>query len=117
MPSAYPYKTGGCDQPHPLEHPRLIGSEGPIDGWCIFLPPGDTLHRSPDPSAPFRRWTQGEAFDTDEDCKDYREREVSETTSDRDDADGPTDALDDRIKLFSHAECVSAQDRRITEER
>ena len=106
-----------ADRPHALEHASLTGSERPGDGWYIFLPPGDALHRSPDPSAPFRRWTQGEAFDTAEGCKDYREREVSDAASDRDRADGPTDTLDYRIKLFSYAECVSAQDRRIKEER
>jgi hypothetical protein len=59
---------------------------GPMMLWYILLLAGDALHRSPDPSAPFRRWTQGKAFGSDEDCKDYREREVSETASDRDHA-------------------------------
>jgi hypothetical protein len=104
-------------QPHPLESASLTGSDRAGDGWYIFLPPGDVLHRSPDPSAPFRRWTQGEAYDTAEDCEDYRARVISEAASDRDHADGPTDALVYKIKLFSYAECVSAQDRRINEER
>ena len=41
---------------------------------------------------------------------------IGEAASDRDHADGPTDALVYKIKLFSYAECVSAQDRRIKEE-
>jgi hypothetical protein len=103
--------------PHPIERASLTDADRTGDGWYIFLPPGDVLHRSPDPSAPFRRWTQGEAYDTAEDCEDYRARVISEAASDRDHADGPTYALVYKIKLFSYAECVSAQDRRIKEER
>jgi hypothetical protein len=103
--------------PHPIERASLTDAGGTGDGWYIFLPPGDVLHRSPDPSAPFRRWTQGEAYDTAEDCEDYRARVISRAASDRDHADGPTDALVYKIKLFTYAECVSAQDRRIKEER
>jgi hypothetical protein len=106
-----------ASQPQPLETASLTGIDTAGDGWYIFLPPGDVLHRSPDPSAPFRRWTQGEAYETAEDCEDYRARVVSEAASDRDHADVPTDALVYKIKLFSYAECVSAQDRRIKEER
>jgi hypothetical protein len=103
--------------PRPIERASLTDADRTGDGWYIFLPPGDVLHRSPDPSAPFRRWTQGEAYDTAEDCEDYRARVISEAASDRDHADGPTYALVYKIKLFSYAECVSAQDRRIKEER
>jgi hypothetical protein len=114
--SAYDLRIAG--QPHPLERASLTGADttGDGDGWYIFLPPGDVLHRSPDPSAPFRRWTQGEAYDSAEDCEYYRARVISEAASDRDHADGPTDAFVYKIKLFSYAECVSAQDRRIKEE-
>jgi hypothetical protein len=86
------------------------------DGWHIFLPPSDPQHRSPDVSAPFKHWAQGEPFGSAEDCEDYRARVIGEAASDRDHADGPTDALVYKIKLFSYAECVSAQDRRIKEE-
>jgi hypothetical protein len=86
------------------------------DGWHIFLPPSDPQHRSPDVSAPFKHWAQGEPFGSAEDCEHYRARVIGEAASDRDHADGPTDALVYKIKLFSYAECVSAQDRRIKEE-
>lgn len=67
-------------------------------------------------SAPFKHWAQGEPFGSAEDCEHYRARVISEAASDRDHADGPTDAFVYKIKLFSYAECVSAQDRRIKEE-
>lgn len=93
------------------------GSDRPDEGYYIFLPPGYALHRSPDPSAPFQRWTQGEAFDTAENCEDYREHEISDAAYDRDHADGPADELDYKVKLFTYAQCVSAQDRRIKEKK
>ena len=87
------------------------------EGWYIYLPPGDALHRSPDPSAPFQRWAQGKAFDSAEACEYYREDVIDETAHDRDRADGPTDALDYKLKLFTHADCVSATDRRVRDGR
>jgi hypothetical protein len=100
---------------HAQNRAELARSDGPGDGWYIFLPPGDARHQNPIQGAPFRRWVQDEAFDTVDDCQDYRERQVSEAVADRDQTEGPTDALDYKIKLFTEAECISAQDPRLNQ--
>jgi len=102
-------------QSHAQNRAELAESDGPGDGWYIFLPPGDARHQNPIQGAPFRRWVQDEAFDTVDDCQDYRERQVSEAVADRDQTEAPTDALDYKIKLFTEAECISAQDPRLNQ--
>jgi hypothetical protein len=94
---------------------KIIAAHRDSNGWYIVLPPADPQHKNPDLSAPFKRWARGESFGSAGGCEDNRARVISGTASDRDRSDGPTDALDYKIKLFTYAECVSTQDRRMAD--
>jgi hypothetical protein len=78
--------------------------------WYIFVPPGDAQHKSSNPSAPFARWTRGEAFGSVRECEHYLKRVVDNTIYERDHIGGLSAPYDYKIELFSNAECVSAQD-------
>jgi hypothetical protein len=86
-------------------------------GWYIFVPPGDAQHKSPNPRAPFTRWTQGQGFGSARECERYRQQVVDDTAYERDHNEELTDPYDYKIELFSHAECVSVQDARLTQRR
>jgi hypothetical protein len=82
-------------------------------GWHIFVPPGDAQHKSPIPSAPLARWTKGESFGSARECEHYRQQVVDDTAYERDHIQESSEPYDYKIKLFTHAECVSAQDPRL----
>jgi len=87
--------------------------------WYIFLPPGDSRHDSPDPSAPFKRWAQGEAFDSAASCERNRNRMLRETNHAMRRATESTryEGYLYLLKAWTYADCVSARDVRITEAR
>ena len=97
--------------------PTYIDSSRDFEGWYVFYPPGDAFHKFPDPIAPFKRWAQGESFDSAQACEEYRERMLRKIQKDRERSEEPTFAFDYKIKLFTYADCVSSHDRRIAEGR
>jgi len=97
--------------------PIYIDSSRDFEGWYIFFPPGDAFHKSPDPIAPFKRWAQGESFDSAQACEECRERMLRKMQKDRERSEEPTFAFDYKIKMFTYADCVSSHDRRIAEGR
>ena len=100
----------------PKVHPKVVVPDSD-PGWYIFVPPGDAQHKSPDPSAPFARWMQGEGFGSVRECERYRQQVVEDTAYERDHNEELSDPYDYKIELFSHAECVSAQDPRLRQTR
>ena len=85
----------------------------------MFLPPGDRRHDNPDPSAPFNRWAQGEAFDSAESCESYRSamlRDMNHAMKRQTEVTGYRIHLY-LLKAWTYADCVSAQDQRIKEAR
>src|SRR5216684_1474138 len=96
----------------PKLHPEAVVSDSD-PGWYIFVPPGDAQHKSSNPTAPFARWTRGEAFGSVRECERYRQQVVDDTTYERDHVGELSDPYDYKIELFGHAECVSAQDPRL----
>jgi hypothetical protein len=85
--------------------------------WYIFVPPGDARHKSPDRSAPFARWMQGEWFASVRECERYRQQVVDDTAYERDHNEELSAPYDYKIKLFANAECVSVQDPRLRQSR
>jgi len=108
---------------HPASAPKPVSQTRRYTisdkAWYIFLPPGDSRHDSPDPSAPFKRWAQGEAFDSAESCERNRNRMLQETNYAMRRETEPTryDGYVYLLKAWTYADCVSAQDVRITEAR
>jgi hypothetical protein len=105
--------------PAPKPVPRRRHRSIPDKAWYVFLPPGDPHHDNPDPSAPFKRWAQGEAFDRAESCESYRNkmlREMNRAIKRETEAPGYQISLY-RLKAWTYADCVSAQDQRIKEAR
>ena len=100
----------------PKVHPKVVVPDSD-PGWYIFVPPGDAQHKSPDPSAPFARWMQGEGFGSVRECERYRQQVVNDTAYERDHNEELSDPYDYKIELFSHAECVSVQDPRLRQRR
>jgi hypothetical protein len=100
---------------HP-DHPEVVVPDAD-PGWYIFVPPGDARHKSPIPSAPLARWTQGEGFGSARECERYRQQVVENTAYKRDYNEELSEPYDYKIELFSHAECVSAQDPRLRQTR
>ena len=96
----------------PKLHPKAVVPDSD-PGWYIFVPPGDSEHNSPNPSAPFARWMRGEGFGSARECERYRQQVVDDTTYKRDHVEELSDPYDYKIELFSHAECLSAQDPRL----
>ena len=86
-------------------------------GWYVFVPPGDAQHKSPDRSAHFARWIQGEGFGSVRECERYRQQVVDDTAYERDHNEERSDPYDYKIELFSHGECVSVQDPRLIQTR
>jgi hypothetical protein len=111
---AVPVSPGpiGVETIRPNLHPRATDS-----GWNIFVPPGDTQHKSANPSAPFSRWIRGQAFGSARECERYLQRVVDDTMYERDHVKELSDPYDYKIELFSHAECVSTQDPRLRQTR
>jgi hypothetical protein len=104
------------DEPvRPKVHPKVVPDSDP--GWYIFVPPGDAQHKSPDPSAPFARWMQGEGFGSARECERYRQQIVNDTAYERDHNEELSAPYDYKIKLFANAECVSVQDPRLIQTR
>jgi hypothetical protein len=108
---------------HPAPAPKPVPRRGrhrsPDEAWYVFLPPGDPHHDNPDPSAPFKRWAQGEAFDSAESCESYRNnmlREMNHAMKRETEVTGYQIYLY-RLKAWTYADCVSAQDQRIKEAR
>jgi len=97
----------------PKLHPEVVVPPG----WYIFVPPGDAQHKSPNPRASFARWTQGEGFGSARECERYRQQVVDDTAYERDHNEELSDPYDYKIELFSHAECVSVQEPRLTQRR
>jgi hypothetical protein len=95
----------------PKLHPKVVPNSDP--GWYVFVPPGDAQHKSPDSSAPFARWMQGEGFGSARECEDYRQQVVDDTAYERDHNEELSAPYDYKIKLFANAECVSVQDPRL----
>jgi hypothetical protein len=90
-------------------HPKMVVPDSdPV--WYIFIPPGDAQHKSPDPSAPFARWMQGEGFGSARECEHHRQQVVDDTAYERDHNEELSAPYDYKIKLFANAECVSVQD-------
>ena len=103
--------------PKPVPRRRRKRSRG--EAWYVFLPPGDGRHDNPDPSAPFKQWAQGEAFDSAESCENYRGemlREMNHAMKRQTEVTGYRIHLY-RLKAWTYADCVSAQDQRIKEAR
>jgi hypothetical protein len=100
----------------PKLHPKAIVPDSD-SGWYIFVPPGDAQHKSANSSAPFARWMRGQGFGSAHDCERYLQRVVGNTIYERDHVKELSDPYDYKIELFSHAECVSEQDPRLTETR
>ena len=100
----------------PKLHPKAVVPDSD-PGWYIFVPPGDAQHKSPDPSAPFARWMQGEGFGSARECEHYRQQVVEDTAYERDHNEELSAPYDYKIKLFANAECVSVQDPRLTQTR
>jgi hypothetical protein len=96
----------------PKLHSKEVVPDSDPD-WYIFVPPGDAQHKSPDPSAPFARWTEGEGFGSARECERYRQQIVEDTAYERDHNEELSAPYDYKIELFSHAECVSVQDPRL----
>jgi hypothetical protein len=93
----------------PKVHPKVVVPDSdPV--WYIFVPPGDAQHKSPDPSAPFARWMQGEGFGSARECEHYRQQVVEDTAYERDHNEELSAPYEYKIKLFANAECVSVQD-------
>ena len=111
---AVPVSPGpiGVETIRPKLHPKATDS-----GWYIFVPPGDAQHKAADPGAPFARWIRGEAFGNARECERYLQRVVDDTIYERDHVKELSDPYDYKIELFSHAECVSEQDSRLTQMR
>jgi hypothetical protein len=99
----------------PKLHSKVLPDSDP--DWYIFVPPGDAQHKSPDPSAPFARWMQGEGFGSAGECERYRQKVVDDTAYERDHNEELSAPYDYKIKLFANAECVSVQDPRLTQTR
>jgi len=95
----------------PKRHPRVLPDSDPA--WYIFVPPGDTQHKSPNPSAPFARWMQGEGFGSALECERYRQQVVHDTAYERDHNGELSTPYDYKVKLFANARCVSVQDPRL----
>ena len=77
---------------------------------------GDILFRLCTPigwEGTFARWMQGEGFGSVRECERYRQQVVEDTAYERDHNEELSDPYDYKIELFSHAECVSAQDSRL----
>ena len=103
--------------PKPVPRRRRKRSRG--EAWYVFLPPGDGRHDNPDPSAPFKQWAQGEAFDSAESCENYRGemlREMNHAMKRQTEVTGYRNHLY-RLKAWTYADCVSAQNQRIKEAR
>jgi len=103
--------------PKPVPRKRRQRSRG--EAWYVFLPPGDGRHDNPDPSAPFKQWAQGEAFDSAELCENHRSemlREMNHAMKRQTEVTGYRIYLY-RLKAWTYADCVSAQDQRIKEAR
>ena len=96
----------------PKLHSKVVVPDSDPD-WYIFVPPGDAQHKSPNPSAPFARWTEGEGFGSARECERYRQQIVEDTAYERDHNEELSAPYDYKIELFSHAECVSVQDPRL----
>jgi hypothetical protein len=96
-------------------HPKVVRDSDP--DWYIFVPPGDAQHKSPDPSAPFARWMQGEGFTSARECEHYREQVVIGTVYERDHNEELSTPYDYKIKLFANAKCVSMQNPRLIQTR
>jgi hypothetical protein len=104
------------DEPvRPKSHLKVVPNSDP--DWYIFVPPGDAQHKSPDPSAPFARWMQGEGFASARECERYRQQVVDHTAYERDHNEELSTPYDYKIKLFANAECVSVQDPRLIQTR
>jgi hypothetical protein len=111
---AVPVSPGpiGVETIRPKLHTKATDS-----GWYIFVPPGDAQHKSANPSAPFARWIRGQPFGSARECERYLQRVVDDTIYERDHVKELSDPYDYKIELFSHAECVSEQDSRLTQAR
>src|ERR1700732_3476199 len=96
----------------PKLHSKVVVPDSDPD-WYIFVPPGDSQHKSPNPSAPFSRWMQGEGFGSAQECERYRQQVVYDTASERDHNGELSTPYDYKIKLFANARCVSGQDPRL----
>lgn len=104
------------DEPvRPKSHLKVVPNSDP--DWYIFVPPGDAQHKSPDPSARFARWMQGEGFASARECERYRQQIVDDTAYERDHNEELSAPYDYKIKLFAKAECVSVQDPRLIQTR
>jgi hypothetical protein len=62
----------------PKLHAKAVVPESD-PGWYIFVPPGDAQHKSPNPSAPFARWKEGEGFGSAHECEGYRQQVIEDT--------------------------------------
>jgi hypothetical protein len=101
--------------PKPKKPKPKAKVEQPREGWYIMLPPGDAHHTSPNLQAPLSSWTQGESFDSAEECESYRRRILDEAYRDQDrsSTNSEVEAHDYQIRLFTYADCVSQDDVRI----
>jgi hypothetical protein len=92
-------------------HPKAVVPDSDR-GWYIFVPPGDAQ-----PSHPTRarrsRIGCTARLDSARGCECYRQQVVDDTAYKRDHIEELSDPYDYKIELFSHAECVSAQDPRL----
>jgi len=104
------------DKPvRPKLHAKVVPDSDPA--WYIFVPPGDPQHRSPDPTAPFARWMQGEGFGSARECERNRQQVVDDTAYERDHNEELSAPYDYKIKLFANAKCVFVQDLRLVQTR